>query len=69
LGSKIAKVTDGFVKQLARAAYVDIEGGILNITDQILIAVDQDDSPDNVGSEDEMERIPALLAKSRSGRE
>jgi hypothetical protein len=61
--SKIAKVADGFAEQLSRNAYIYIEEGILNITDQILIAVDQDDSLDNVGSVELMEGIPVSFAK------
>jgi hypothetical protein len=49
--SKITKVTDGFAEQLTKNASVYIEEGILNVTDQIMLAVDEDDDPDNVGSE------------------
>jgi hypothetical protein len=61
--SQTSNVTDGFAEQLSRNAYAYIEEGILNITDQILIALDQDDSPDNVGSAELMERIPVIFAK------
>jgi hypothetical protein len=58
--SKITKVTEGFAEQLSRNDYVYIEEGILNVTDQILIAVDADDDPENA---DVMEGIPVSLAK------
>lgn len=59
--SKITKVTEGFAEQLSGSAYAYIEEGILNITDQILIAVDEDDSIDT--SDGLLERIPVSLAK------
>jgi hypothetical protein len=59
--SKITRVTEGFAEQLSGNAYFYIEEGILNITDQILIAVDQDDSIDT--SDGLLERIPVSLAK------
>jgi hypothetical protein len=61
--SNNAKVTDGFAEQLSRNAYVYIEEGILNITDQILIALEKDDNPDNEGSAELMEGIPVTFAK------
>jgi hypothetical protein len=59
--SKITKVTEGFAEQLSGNAYFHIEEGILNITDQILIAVNQDDSIDT--SDGLLERLPVSLAK------
>ena len=61
--SKITKVTDGFAEQLTKNAYVYIEEGILNGTDQIMLAVDEDDDPDNIGSQEVMEGIPVSFAK------
>jgi hypothetical protein len=61
--AKITKVTDGFADQLSTNAYVYIEEGILNITDQIMLAVDEDDDPDNFGSEETMAGIPVSFAK------
>ena len=63
--SKTTKVTEGFAEQLSRNAYAYIEEGILNITDQVLSAVDGD--PENVAV---MEGIPVSFAKQeRAARE
>ncbi len=67
--SKNAKVADGFAQQLSRDPYARIERGILNITDQVLIALDQDDNPDNVGVEEDLERIPVVFAKQEEAAE
>lgn len=68
--SKITKVAHGFAEQLSKNAYVYIEEGILKITDQIMLAVDEGDDPDNVGSEEVMAGIPVSFAKQeRAARE
>jgi hypothetical protein len=67
--AKITKVTDGFADQLSTNAYVYIEEGILNITDQIMLAVDEDDDPDNFGSERNDGGDSRFLRKAGNGRE
>ena len=58
--AKNTRVTDGFAEQLWDSPYCEIEEGILNITDQILVAVDED--ADQEGYWEDMLRIPKLLA-------
>lgn len=41
---------------------------ILNVTDQIMLAVDEDDDPDNVGSEEVIGGHSRLLRKAGKGR-
>jgi hypothetical protein len=58
--SKITAVTEGFVEQLTLLNDSNLADGILNITDQILEAVDND--PANAGSEDLLDTIPDTFA-------
>jgi hypothetical protein len=58
--SKITAVSEGFVEQLTLLNDSNLADGILNITDQILEAVDKD--PANAGSEDLLDTIPDTYA-------
>lgn len=60
--AKCTKVSDGFVEQLTRVNDADIALGVLNITDQILAALDADDDPDNEGYEVLLDTIPDTYA-------
>ena len=60
--SKITKVSDGFVEQLTVVDDSNLAHGILNITDQILQALDEDDDPDNEGAEELLDTIPDTFA-------
>jgi len=52
----------GFVEQLVVANDTNLDLGDLNITDQILVALDQDDSPENAGVDAVLTTIPNELA-------
>lgn len=60
--AKCTKVSEGFVEQLTRVNDADIALGVLNITDQILDALDADDNPDNEGYEALLDTIPDTFA-------
>jgi hypothetical protein len=57
--SKITSVTEGFADQLSQTPYSDMEEGILNITDQILIPASE--LPD--ADETDLERLVMTLAR------
>ncbi len=58
--SKITSASEGFVEQLTVVDDSNLAEGILNITDQILEAVDN--KPENEGSEELLDRIPDTFA-------
>jgi hypothetical protein len=60
--SRSSKVEEGFAEQLVRVDDTNAELGILNITDQILVALDADDSPENEGVEEVLKTIPDEFA-------
>lgn len=62
--AKNTKVTDGFAQQLWESPYYEFEEGILNITDQVLRALDDDET--QAGYWEDISRIPALLAAQES---
>ncbi|SBS78261.1 hypothetical protein MHPYR_530048 [uncultured Mycobacterium sp.] len=62
--AKNTHVTDGFAEQLWKSPYCELEDGILNITDQVLAALDDD--PAQAGYWEDMLRIPELLAAQES---
>jgi len=56
--AKIIDVEVGFVEQLTHVTDLNLAEGVLNITDQILHAVDEDGSPETAGAEELLARIP-----------
>lgn len=58
--AKNTNVTDGFAQQLWESPYFELEEGILNITDQILSALDDDET--QAGYWEDILRVPAVLA-------
>lgn len=63
LMSNAAAVGEGFSEQLAGTRYADIETGVLSITDQIMAALQADDTVDTAGAlADLREMVDALAA-------
>lgn len=60
--SKITRVSEEFVEQLTVVNDANLEGGLLNITDQILRAVDEDDTPDTDNVDELLHTIPDVFA-------
>ena len=60
--SKITVVSEGFVEQLTNVNDSNLAEGVLHITDQILRAVDADDTPDTQGAEELLDTIPDIFA-------
>jgi len=62
-----AAVGAGFSEQLAGTRYTDIETGVLSITEQVMVALEADDTVDTAGAMADLREMVEALAAHEAG--